>query len=63
MSEVSGLPTLLPALLPRAGGEIPVVSPVAADGAFGLLWLVIALPLAGSAVLLLWRAPPPLSPS
>ncbi|WP_370290532.1 NADH-quinone oxidoreductase subunit L [Nocardioides sp.] len=53
MSEVSGLPTLLPALLPRAGGEIPVVTPVGADGAFGLLWLVIALPLFGAAVLLL----------
>ncbi len=32
---------------------IPVVDPGAADGIFSLLWLVVALPLAGSAVLLL----------
>ncbi|MBZ5735656.1 NADH-quinone oxidoreductase subunit L [Nocardioides sp. TRM66260-LWL] len=32
---------------------IPVVAPGSADGAFALLWLVIALPLAGAAVLLL----------
>ncbi|WP_051551477.1 NADH-quinone oxidoreductase subunit L [Nocardioides sp. URHA0020] len=36
----------------EAGG-IPVVDPSAADGVFGLLWLVIALPLAGAAVLLI----------
>src|SRR3954466_10866727 len=35
------------------GGGIPVVDPTAADGVFGLLWLVIALPLAGAAVLLI----------
>src|SRR3954469_9986744 len=34
------------------GGAIPVVDPTTADGAFGLLWLVIALPLAGATVLL-----------
>ena len=31
---------------------IPVVEPVAADGVFSLLWLVIALPLAGAVILL-----------
>jgi len=31
---------------------IPVVEPIAADGVFSLLWLVIALPLAGAAILL-----------
>jgi len=38
-----------------ASGEthIPVVAPTDADGVFNLLWLVIALPLAGAAVLLL----------
>ncbi|KQW46944.1 NADH:ubiquinone oxidoreductase subunit L [Nocardioides sp. Root1257] len=35
------------------GGGIPVVAPTSADGVFGLLWLVIALPLAGAAVLLI----------
>src|SRR3954451_10989297 len=35
------------------GGGIPVVDPSSADGVFGLLWLVIALPLAGAAVLLI----------
>lgn len=35
------------------GGAIPVVDPTAADGVFSLLWLVIALPLAGAAVLLI----------
>lgn len=34
------------------GGGIPVVHPAAADGVFGLLWLVIALPLAGAVILL-----------
>ena len=33
--------------------HIPVVEPTGADGAFSLLWLVIALPLAGAAILLL----------
>ncbi len=32
---------------------IPVVDPTAADGVFSLLWLVIALPLAGAAILLI----------
>src|SRR6478735_11562693 len=35
------------------GGAIPVVDPTSADGVFSLLWLVIALPLAGAAVLLI----------
>ena len=35
------------------GGAIPVVDPTAADGVFSLLWLVIALPLAGAAILLI----------
>jgi NADH-quinone oxidoreductase subunit L len=34
-------------------GAIPVVDPTAADGVFSLLWLVIALPLAGAAILLI----------
>ena len=32
---------------------VPVISPVAADGVFSLLWLVIALPALGAAVLLI----------
>ncbi len=43
-------------LLAESGSGAPVVDPVAADGVFGLLWLVIALPLLG-AVLLLVVAP------
>lgn len=35
------------------GGAIPVVDPSTADGVFSLMWLVIALPLAGAAILLL----------
>ena len=30
----------------------PVVDPTAADGVYSLLWLVVALPLAGAAILL-----------
>jgi len=37
----------------HGGSSIPVVDPTSADGVFGLLWLVIALPLAGAAVLLI----------
>ena len=33
--------------------EIPVVAPTEADGVFNLLWLIIALPLAGAAILLI----------
>ena len=32
---------------------MPVVDPTTADGVFSLLWLVIALPLLGAAILLL----------
>jgi len=35
------------------GAHIPVVDPTSAGGVYSLLWLVIALPLAGAAVLLL----------
>ena len=35
------------------GGHIPVVDPGPADGVFALMWVVIALPLLGAAVLLL----------
>jgi NADH-quinone oxidoreductase subunit L len=38
------------------GGHIPVVDPTAADGIFALAWLVIALPAAGAAVLLIGGA-------
>ncbi|MBU1802404.1 MAG: NADH-quinone oxidoreductase subunit L [Actinobacteria bacterium] len=34
-------------------GVVPVVAPESADGVFSLLWLIIALPLAGAAILLL----------
>jgi NADH-quinone oxidoreductase subunit L len=37
----------------ETGVEIPVVAPESADGVFGLMFLVIALPLAGAAILLL----------
>ncbi|GAA4722865.1 NADH-quinone oxidoreductase subunit L [Nocardioides endophyticus] len=37
----------------HGGSSIPVVDPTSAEGVFGLLWLVIALPLAGAAVLLI----------
>ncbi|WP_232678269.1 NADH-quinone oxidoreductase subunit L [Nocardioides sp. R-C-SC26] len=37
----------------QAGSQIPVVTPEAADGVFSLMWLVIGLPLAGAAILLL----------
>ncbi|TYL44912.1 NADH-quinone oxidoreductase subunit L [Nocardioides sp. BGMRC 2183] len=33
--------------------QVPVVAPTEADGAFSLLWLIIVLPLAGAAILLL----------
>jgi NADH-quinone oxidoreductase subunit L len=37
----------------EAGAEIPLVHPESADGVLSLVWLVIALPLLGAAVLLL----------
>ena len=36
--------------------RLPVVDPTAADGVFSLAWLVIALPLAGAAILLIGGA-------
>jgi len=47
--------TLLP-LTAEGGHAIPVVDPTTADGVFSLLWLVIALPLAGALVLLVGGA-------
>ena len=37
-------------------GAIPVVDPTTADGVFSLAWLVIALPAAGAAILLIGGA-------
>lgn len=34
-------------------GHVPVVEPASADGVFSLMWLVVALPLLGAAILLL----------
>lgn len=47
--------TSMTASLVTAASEVhvPVVGPTEADGVFSLLWLVIALPLAGAAILLL----------
>ena len=36
----------------EGAGQVPVVHPVAAEGVFSWLWLIIALPLAGAVVLL-----------
>ncbi len=38
------------------GSHLPVVDPTTADGIFSLAWLVIALPLAGAAILLIGGA-------
>ena len=40
-------------LTPLAEGAAPVIHPVPAEGVFSLLWLIIALPALGAAVLLL----------
>src|SRR5687767_14193271 len=40
-------------LLAEGGAHVPVVDPTAAEGVLALGWLVIALPLAGAAILLL----------
>ena len=45
------LPTFV--TMAAEGGHIPVVAPTAGDGVFDLIWLVIALPLLGAAILLL----------
>src|SRR4051794_32194674 len=42
--------------LMHEGGSIPVVDPTTADGVFSLAWLVIALPAAGAAILLIGGA-------
>ena len=42
--------------LMHEGSHIPVVDPTAADGIFSLAWLVIALPAAGAAILLIGGA-------
>ncbi|GAA2131127.1 NADH-quinone oxidoreductase subunit L [Nocardioides bigeumensis] len=49
---MSSLTTTLLTAAAEEGHHIPVVDPGAADGVFSLLWLVIALPLAGAAILL-----------
>lgn len=59
LSQDMGATVLAPVLSPvlaAEGGAIPVVHPGAADGVFSLLWLVIALPLAGAVLLLLGGA-------
>jgi len=45
--------SLLLTVAAEAEQHIPVVAPTEADGVFSLLWLIIALPLLGAAVLLL----------
>lgn len=45
--------SLLLTVAAEAEHHIPVVAPTEADGVFSLLWLIIALPLFGAAVLLL----------
>lgn len=47
LTQSPGLVTLA-----AEGGHVPVVAPTAADGVFTLMWLVIALPMLGAAVLL-----------
>ena len=47
---------LLTVVLSLRGSAIPVVHPGAADGVFSLLWLIIALPLAGAVLLLVGGA-------
>ena len=42
--------------LMHEGSHVPVVDPTAADGIFSLAWLVIALPAAGAAILLIGGA-------
>ena len=47
------LPDMSLAAFAAEGARIPVVDPSTASGVFSLLWLIIALPLAGAAILLL----------
>ena len=46
-------PSLMTLVPQAAEGHVPVVDPGSADGALALVWLVVALPLLGGAVLLL----------
>jgi NADH-quinone oxidoreductase subunit L len=41
-----------PSSMPFAEGDVPVLAPAAAGGVFDLLWLIIALPALGAAVVL-----------
>ncbi len=43
-------------MLTHETGHIPVIAPQGADGLFSLLWLIIALPLAGAVILLVGGA-------
>ena len=45
--------SLFPRLAEEGGHAVPVIHPVAADGVFSLLWLIVALPALGAAVILL----------
>ena len=45
--------SLFPRLAEEGGHAVPVIHPVAADGVFTLLWLIIALPALGAAIILL----------
>jgi NADH-quinone oxidoreductase subunit L len=44
---------ILPALAESGGHSVPVIHPVEAGGVFSLLWVIIALPALGAAVILL----------
>ncbi len=46
-------------MFPMHEGSVPVVDPTTADGVFSLAWLVIALPAAGAAILLIGGAMAP----
>ncbi len=44
---------IFPVLAESSGHTVPVIDPAAADGVFSLLWVIIALPALGAAVILL----------
>ena len=44
---------IFPVLAESSGHTVPVIHPAAADGVFSLLWVIIALPALGAAVILL----------
>jgi NADH-quinone oxidoreductase subunit L len=50
---MSALTSLAASAAAETGSHVPVVDPTSADGVYSLLWLIIALPLLGAAVLLL----------